>query len=40
MEETGVVAPILVTPIQYAVTGRAPLVLDDRGSGAGPIAKS
>jgi dihydrofolate reductase len=33
---TRVVATPQATHVRYAVTGRAPLVLDDRGSGGGP----
>ncbi|MDI5938200.1 dihydrofolate reductase family protein, partial [Micromonospora sp. DH15] len=35
---TRVVTTPEVTHIRYAVRGRAPLVLDDRGSGGGPTA--
>ncbi|MEU7850189.1 dihydrofolate reductase family protein [Micromonospora parva] len=35
---TRVLATLQVTHIRYAVRGRAPLVLDDRGRGGGPTA--
>lgn len=36
LDPTRVVHTPLVTHLRYTVTGRAPLVLDDRGSGGGP----